>query len=127
MKKTKKKTYRLKSDQIPVTRKLLFGVRSELMTRHNSHDRRFDAISAQLGEINLRLDSIPSRFESLLKSLKDHVTAEIRKIAVISEDQNAKNLYVVDGITSHSHRLENVEKRMGSLERDWLQYRKKEI
>jgi predicted nuclease with TOPRIM domain len=141
----KPKSYKLKSDRIPATRSMLFGVRDELMKRFNSHDRRFDSVSAQIGELNSRFatlsTSVKDQFGELnqrLESQKDdlisqiraateRLSAEIRRQGVLAEDQNAKNLYVVDGITSHSHRMDAIEKRINYLEKDWRLYKKKDV
>ena len=95
-----KRTFTLKSHEIPATQAMLYAVRDELISRSNSHETRFDSVDA--------------RFQSLEHKL----IAEIRRIGVLVEEQRSQNIYVLDGITNLSDRLEKVEKRITHFEND---------
>lgn len=81
-----------KSDDIAVTRSMLFEVRDELLTRINGFEHRIDG-----------------RF--------DRLQADIHRIALLVEDQNARNKFVLDGYASIYDRQEKLESRVKLLEK----------
>jgi len=102
-KKTKKKTPKsrppIKSKDVPVTQKMLFGVRDELKTD----------ISSVRFEIKSFRSEMDSRFQKVI--------SEIHRVGVLVESQHAENRYVLDGYTSLNDRLEVVEKRTNEIEK----------
>ena len=199
----KRRRFNLKTKEIPVTQKMLYGVRDELMSRLSSHDnrftsiekrldsiderfesidRRFDSIDKRFESMEARFDSIDKRFESMearfdsidkrfesmearfdsidkrfesmearfdsidrkfesidkrfdsidrkfealdakIDSKFDLLLAEIRRVGIIVEEQRAQNIYVLDGISNLSARMEKVEERLDILEDDWAAHK----
>lgn len=81
------KSYPKYTNDVPVTAKRLFGVRSELVSKFNSLEHRFEAFSQD-------------------------VKGEVHRIALLVEDQNARNAIVMDGLTSLFERQERIETRL---------------
>ena len=108
--KSRNKTVSTDPDHVPVTRKMLYLVRDELKYDSGSLEKKMDAgfkeVDARFKEIDARFDRVDSELAS--------IRSEVTRIAILVEDQNAKNNIVLEGLSSLFHRQDRVEKRM-----DW--------
>jgi chaperonin cofactor prefoldin len=96
-----------KSGQILVTKAMLDGTRSELMSEITSlrleMKAGFRQVDVRMGQLDLRMDQLDLRMDQLdlrmdqLSMETQKVIAGIHRITVLVEEQNARNLYVLDG------------------------------
>lgn len=122
-----------RSGQIPVTSKMLQKTRSELKSsittlrletragfkkvdaRFNDMEARFNDIDARFSGVDARFSSHDARFDRLeamivqLASQMSGLQAAIHRVEVLVEEQNARNIYVLDGYTSLDARLKVLE------------------
>lgn len=107
----------MKAKDVPVTQKMLFGVRDELIERNNSlRDILTSKTSSLEGKFS-SLDSKISSVESRLSAAIHETKAEVYRLAVLVEEQNAQNRIVLDGLTGLFGRQDRVEKRVDDLEK----------
>ena len=93
-----KKHRPLKRNEVPVTFGMLTSVREELKSE-------IRAVKSQVKGLESRLDS---RLEK--------VQAEIHRIALMVEEQNARNIIVMNGLGSLFNRHQRVEDRQSAVE-----------
>jgi chromosome segregation ATPase len=129
MKKAKKKitpNERLpdRSSELLVNQRMLYAVRDELKSDIRSHEKRFDSIDQKLESHDKRFDSIEKRFESVDKrfeaidkrfdsvdkrfdsldakidGMAEKILSEIHRMRSLVEEQNNRNIAVIDGYQS---------------------------
>ena len=83
----------VKTHQVPVTVELLNEVRNELIHRIDSTKK------------SLKLEIVQSR---------DEFKSEIHSLRALIEEQNARNIYVLDGLSSLFNRQERLEAKVSS-------------
>ena len=76
----------IRKGDVPVTQKMLFGVRDEL---------KADLASVR-SELKGEIESNTLSLESLIYKL----TSEVHRLGVLIEEQNARNTIVLDGLAS---------------------------
>jgi hypothetical protein len=91
--KAKKSLKPRKSSHILVTKKMLFGVRDELKSDITT----------------LRLETKAAITD--VKADVSKVLAAVHRVEVLVEEQNARNIFVLDGYTSLSDRVSQLEKK----------------
>jgi len=84
---------------------MLFLVRDELKAKIDSLEARTDSLEA-------RIDSLEAKLESYFKKMM----SEIHRIGLLVEEQNARNIIVLDGLRSLFDRQERLEARVRDLE-----------
>ena len=85
--KTSQSNQPLRSRDVPATAGMIYELRDEII-------KRFEQVDA--------------RVEGLEKSLK----ADIHQQKILMEEQNARNIFVIDQMNSLFHRQERVEKKL---------------
>lgn len=93
--KTKNKNYPYltRAADVPVTQKMLYAVRDELKSE-------ISAVKSELKSIESKVDI---RFFEL--------TSQIHQIKILTEEQNAKNNIVLDGLVNLFERQDRLESR----------------
>jgi tetrahydromethanopterin S-methyltransferase subunit G len=125
MKKAKKssaKRERLpdRSSELLVNQRMLYLVRDELKADIRSHDKRFDSIDRRFESIDKRFDSIDKRFDSLdakLESRFASVESTLHRMMGLMEEQNNRNLAVLDGYQALYDHNERTDRRLDELEK----------
>lgn len=97
----KKKTSKepKKSKDIYVKKEMLFEVRDELKA-----------------DIKSLAGKVAHEFQGL--------KAEVHRIGLLVEEQNARNIFVLDGYQQIYHSQKDLSDRMGSLEKEWYEFKK---
>ena len=95
----------LTSDEVPVTRGMLAGVRTELLQR----------IDAARAELKSEIHEVKAEIHQVKAEIHE-VKAGIARIEVLVEEQNARNRIVLDGITALLSRQDQVEQRVVQVE-----------
>lgn len=90
--------YPLKSTDVPVTQTMLFLVRDELSAKLSEVDRR---LGAQISQLDAKTDGQATR-----------IAIEIHQIKLLIEEQNARNIFVLDGLRSLFDRQDRLEKKI---------------
>lgn len=119
---TKKPTKRYppRKEDVPATCGMLFRVRDELKAeikaetqslRSETQSLRSETqfLRSETQSLKLEIRSLRSEMESRFDSLIQNVSAQIHKLALLVEEQNARNAIVLDGLASLFHRQERVE------------------
>ncbi|MBL7672097.1 MAG: hypothetical protein JNM39_16555 [Bdellovibrionaceae bacterium] len=92
---------------------------SEIDSRFNQIDARFSEIDSRFNQIDARFSKVDSRFNHLEAQLST-ILSEVHRIAILMEEQNSRNKYVLDGydqIYKRQERLEvNVDQRLQAVE-----------
>lgn len=141
--KTKKKIRTpIRSSEVPVTQAMLYGVRDELkaFVKAQNHDTKAEFKSEMSGlktefgdfksEVRTEINGLKSEINDLKSDvgglhIKLHsvdakiygLQSEVHKLAVLIEEQNARNIIVLDGLTGLFGRQERVETRVDSFEK----------
>jgi len=79
--------------------------------RFDSIDKRFDSVDKRFDSVDKRFDSIDKRFDSLQAEMKAgfaEIKTEIHKFLSLMEDQEARNIRVIDSHNQVSGRLDEV-------------------
>lgn len=135
-----KNKFPVSAKDIPVTQAMLYGVRDELVKRMDAgfkrHDAKFISLEARFKEIDARFVGIDARFVGIDARFQkidarfdkidarfteqdakfDKLGGEIHRLAVLVEEQNAKNNIVLEGLRGLFDRQERVEKRTDQME-----------
>ncbi len=83
-----------RAEDVPVTQKMLYLVRDEL--------------KSDIRATNSNLESLEHKMDARF----DKMTSEIHRLAILVEEQNAKNNIVLDGLSSLFHRQDRVENQV---------------
>lgn len=86
-----------RAENVPVTQKMLYGVRDELKSDMKAMEARLD------GKIDSNFHSLSAQVHQL--------HSQVHRIGILVEEQNAKNNIVLDGLTMLFERQERMEKR----------------
>lgn len=92
---------------------------SDIDARFNKMEARFSEIDARFNKMEARFSEIDARFNTIESKL-DKVLAEVHRMAVLMEEQNARNRFVLEGydqLYKRQDRLEiEVERRLKNIE-----------
>lgn len=136
--KVKKLGYPLRSGDVPVTQRMLFGVRDQLSAdirqldaklcganssmearldgRISSLETRLDArISSLETRVDGRISSLEAKLEGKIDSRFHELSSQIHQIKILVEEQNARNIIVMDGLTSLYDRQDRLEAKVDKL------------
>lgn len=86
----------------------LKALEKKMEARFEQVDARFEQVDARFDQVDRRFDQMEKKFEAKF----DKLIGEVHRIALLVEDQNARNKYVLDGYTSLSDRLDKVEAKV---------------
>jgi chromosome segregation ATPase len=118
------------ANEVPVTRGMLTGVRTELLQRidqgreeakaeNQELDGKIDTVRAEIHELRGELKGDMHRLEAGIHEVKaelHEVKAGMARIEVLVEEQNARNRIVLDGIATLLSRQNQVEQRVVQVE-----------
>jgi chromosome segregation ATPase len=125
------------ADEVPVTRGMLSGVRTEFLQRLDQGreeakaekqelDGTIDAVRAELKvdiqKVDAKLDAVRVELHEVradihrLDASIHEMKAGMARIEVLVEEQNARNRIVLDGITALLSRQNQVEQRVVQVE-----------
>jgi hypothetical protein len=103
----KKKTvrkYPRRASEVPVTQAMLFGVRDELKA----------FVKSEIHGVKSEIHGIKSENQGI-KSETQGIKSEIHRLALLIEEQNARNRIVLDGLTGLFARQDRVEGELTDL------------
>ena len=108
------------SKDLPATQGMLQLVRTELKAdiRSLSSEMKagFSQIDSRFSQIDSRFSQVDSKF-NLMDSKFERVIADVARIGVLVEEQNANNRIVLEGLTGLWQRQERVEVRVDDVEK----------
>jgi chromosome segregation ATPase len=120
----------LKAADVPVTRAMLGGVRTELLQRIDQAreeakegtqklDAKIDGVKAELKadihKVKTELHEVKADLHNV-KGAVHGMQAQMARIELLVEEQNARNKIVLDGIAALLSRQDQVEQRMAQVE-----------
>lgn len=88
------------STDVLVTQKMLYAVRDELKSDVNSTKK----------ELRGEMATLRSELKTEMGVLREDLKGEIHRLALLVEEQNARNKIVMDGLTELFYRQDRVEK-----------------
>ena len=109
----------MKDSQLPATQGMIYLVHKELSHKLSSHSERFDSIDAKFDGVDARFNGVDARFDSLehkMNSGFESLKAEITRLAVLIEGQDARNKVVLEGLTNLTQRQDRLEVRFQDVE-----------
>lgn len=114
-----KKNYPRKSDDVPATKAMLYLVRDglEASDKRNYKNLKSD-IENLRAEVKADIQSLRKEVKTDIQDLKDFIKFEMHQMKLLIEEQNARNIFVLDGLTSLFDRQDRLEKRVDKLEKD---------
>jgi chromosome segregation ATPase len=123
----------IRASDLPATRGMLQHVRSELKAemragfkmmdarfakidaRFSEQDSRFNQIDARFAKIDARFSEQDSRFNQI-DARFETLSADVARIGILFEEQNANNRIVLEGLTSLWQRQDRIETRTDGIE-----------
>lgn len=106
--------YPKKSKDVPVTKAMLDEAVDGLRTVVDGHYSEFKNFRIQMGrEFTKFRSEMASEFTAVRTEMSQgftEVKSEIHRLALLVEEQNARNIFVLDGLTQLSDRQERLEK-----------------
>lgn len=83
-----------------------------------SMDARFDSVDSRMDSLDSKIDSVDSKIDSVelrLNSKFEDIKSDIHQVKLLVEEQNARNVIVLDGLAGLFHRQDRVEKEVIDL------------
>lgn len=105
-------TESVRADDVPVTRRMLYLVRDELKADLGSLRGENKSIKGEIAVIKGEIASIKGE----MASMRSEMTSGIHRIALLVEEQNARNAFVLDGLNVLFHRQDRIEKTVAELQ-----------
>lgn len=106
----------VRSDDLPATQGMLILMQKQFRQDLRASEKRTDA---RFNQIDARFSQVDGKFNQL-ESQVAQVLSEIHRLAILVEEQNARNKYVLDGyeqIFQRQDRLEiEVNRRLEAME-----------
>lgn len=113
--KKKKKSPTLKSKDLPATQgmvlKLQAQVKADLRSLEKKTEAQFKQVDARFKLVDARFDQVDARL-SQVESQIAAVLSEVHRIALMMEEQNSRNRYVLEGYDQVYQRQERLEKEV---------------
>jgi chromosome segregation ATPase len=88
---------------------------NEVDARFKEVDARFNEVDARFDEMDARFNKMDARFDQLSSQILG-LTATVHRAVALAEEQNARNLIVLDGYAQIYGRQQLIESRTGRLE-----------
>jgi hypothetical protein len=114
-----------KRNSVPVTAQMLHELQDETKNGFKKFDARFKRVDARLRQVDARFDKVDARFDSMdarfdnmdakFDELKHEIKADIHRLGLLIEEQNARNVFVLDGLTSLFNRQDRIEQKVSKL------------
>lgn len=101
---------------VPVTQKMLYRVRDEILGRTGAEA---SGLRTEFTELRGEFTGFRTEFTGLraeFSELRAELRADIARIGVLVEEQNARNAIVLEGLSGLFHRQERIEKRTDGTE-----------
>lgn len=89
---------------------------SRLTAVENRLDARICAVEHRLDSLDKKIDSVKSEILSKMNSGFEKLSAQIHRIALIVEEQNARNKFALDGYVIVHEKQNILEKRVNEIE-----------
>jgi chromosome segregation ATPase len=113
----------LTADGLPVTRRMLGDVRSELLSRMDQHKHELKAeiqgvrseLRKEIQEVKTTVDAVQADIHGVKADIHG-VKADVVRIGFLIEEQNARNKIVLDALSAFMDRQGRVEQRMDGVE-----------
>lgn len=107
-----------KAQDVPVTQRMLYEVRSELSVRINSVNSELKGEMTSLrNELRGEMTSLRNELKDEMTSLSNKVVGEIHSLALLVEEQNARNKFVLDGYASLHDRQAHLEQEFANFKK----------
>lgn len=109
-----------KVEDVPVTHLELNAIKRQLSSIKISIDKRFDSVDLKFESIDKRFESLEAKMDSrfmFVNARFDQLQADIHKILVTVEEQNARNKVVMDSQAFTHFKLENLDERVAKVEK----------
>ena len=100
------------SSDVFVTQEMLFGVRNELKNDIKSLDKKIESLDKKMESRFAAQDSKFASMDSKFASMD----SKLNHLTVLIEEQNARNIIVLDGLKSLFDRQDRVEKALQEQE-----------
>jgi chromosome segregation ATPase len=118
--------YTPKTKDLPATQGIVHLVRNELKenileikAELRKMNGKFDQVDAKFVQVDARFDQVDARFDQMdakMDAMKHELKGEISRLAVLVEEQNARNSIVLEGLSGLFYRQEKVETRIDNVE-----------
>lgn len=106
----------LKTSDLPVTQLMLTTVHKQIKASINSLEKKQEA---RFNHVDARFNQVDARFNEM-ESTMQTMMSEMQRIAVLMEEQNSRNKFVLDGYASLYERQDRVEARVDAFEKDFV-------
>ena len=132
----------LKTSELPATQLMLTTLRKQIKSEINSLEKKLDSkfnqVDSQFSQVESRFSQVESRFNQVesrfnqvdskisqveskinqVDSKIELVLAEMHRMAILVEEQNSKNNFVLDGYASLYERQDRLELRFDAHEKN---------
>ena len=118
----------LKTSELPATQLMLTTLRKQIKSEINSLEKRLDSkfnqVDSKFSQVESRFNQVDSKFSQVesrfnqVDSKIELVLSEIHRIAILMEEQNSRNKFVLDGYASLYERQDRLELRFDAHEKN---------
>jgi urate oxidase len=105
--KTKSKKPILKTGDLPTTQSMLTSMQKQIKSNMNSLEKRLES---KINQVESKINQVDSKVELVL--------SEIHRMAILMEEQNTRNKFVLDGYASLYERQDRLELRFDKHEKN---------
>ena len=111
--KTKSKKPILITGDLPATQSMLTSLQKQIKANINSSEKRLESkishVESKINQVESKVNNIESKIELVL--------SEVHRMAVLMEEQNTRNKFVLDGYASLYERQDRLELRFDQHEK----------
>ncbi len=97
----------LKTGDLPATQSMLTTLRKQIKSEINSSEKRLES---KINQVESKINQVDSKVELVL--------SEIHRMAILMEEQNSRNKFVLDGYASLYERQDRLELRFDAHEKN---------
>ena len=97
----------LKTGDLPATQSMLTTLRKQIKSEINSSEKRLES---KINQVESKINQVESKIELVL--------SEMHRMAILMEEQNSRNKFVLDGYASLYERQDRLELRFDAHEKN---------
>ena len=110
-----------KTGDLPVTQLMFTTLRKQIKAEINSSEKRLESkinqVESKINQVESKINQVESKINQV-DSKVELVLSEIHRMAILMEEQNSRNKFVLDGYASLYERQDRLELRFDAHEKD---------
>ena len=111
----------LKTGDLPATQSMLTTLRKQIKSEINSSEKRLESkinqVESKINQVESKINQVESKINQV-ESKIELVLSEMHRMAILMEEQNSRNKFVLDGYASLYERQDRLELRFDAHEKN---------